>query len=84
MLTQKMKYVTFKANLFNDTSEDPMNYGKKFLYIMMSAFGMVIAITGICYKTGYFTGHEGNSSYVLIVAGLLIMIYGLKKLHETP
>lgn len=61
-----------------------MNYGKKFLYIILSAVGMLIAIIGIAYKTGYFPGHEGNSAYGLLFAGLVLTIFGLVKLHRTP
>ncbi|MDO4869682.1 MAG: hypothetical protein Q4A65_05280 [Bacillota bacterium] len=61
-----------------------MNYGKKFRYILTAAAGMMIAIIGIAYKTGYFSGHEGNSAYGLVVCGLVIMVYGLAKLHQTP
>ena len=61
-----------------------MNYGKKFLYIMLSAAGMMIAIMGIAYKTGYFPGHTGNNAYGLLFAGLVLTVYGLIKLHNTP
>ena len=59
-----------------------MNYGKKFLYIMLSAAGMIVAITGICYKTGYFPGHSVTSAYALIVIGVLITILGLVNLNK--
>ena len=64
--------------------ENLMNYGKKFAFIMLSAAGMMIAIMGIAYKTGYFPGHEGNSAYGLLIPGILITIVGLVKLHRTP
>ena len=60
-----------------------MNYGKKFLYILISAFGMYIIISGIAFKTGYFHGHSGASSYVLMIAGALITIWGLGKLKRS-
>ena len=59
-----------------------MNYGKKFLYIMLSAAGMMIAITGICYKTGYFPGHSDSSAYLCLGIGLAITILGLANLNK--
>ena len=61
-----------------------MNYRKKFCYIMIAAIGMFIAITGIAYKTGYFPGHTGTSAYGLLFAGLVLTVFGLIKLHNTP
>lgn len=58
-----------------------MNYGKKFLYIMLSAAGMMIAITGICYKTGYFPGHE-SSAWMTICVGVAITVLGLINLNK--
>ena len=59
-----------------------MNYGKKFLHILIAAFGMYVIITGIAFKTGYFSGHTGNSSYLLMLVGLIIMVWGLMKLKN--
>ena len=60
-----------------------MNYRKKFLYILVSALGMYIIISGIAFKTGYFAGHSEFSSYVLMVAGVLITLWGLSKLKRS-
>ncbi|MGX8774141.1 MAG: hypothetical protein ACSW8G_03695 [Bacillota bacterium] len=59
-----------------------MNYGKKFLYIMLSAAGMMIAITGICYKTGYFPGHSESSAWMVICVGAAITVMGLINLNK--
>lgn len=59
-----------------------MNYGKKFLYIMATAIGMTIAITGICYKTGYFPGHSTTSAFALLVVGVLLTVLGLINLRR--
>ncbi len=59
-----------------------MNYGKKFLYIMATALGMTVAITGICYKTGYFPGHSETSAFALIVIGVLLTVLGLMNLRK--
>ena len=59
-----------------------MNYGKKFLYILASALGMYVIISGIAFKTGYFPGHSANSSYVLMIVGAIIPIWGLNKLKR--
>ncbi len=60
-----------------------MNYGKRFLYIMASALGMTVAITGICYKTGYFPGHSDTSAFALIVIGVALTVLGLANLHRS-
>lgn len=60
-----------------------MNYGKKFLYILASALGMYVIISGIAFKTGYFPGHQGASNYVLMLVGAIITIWGLNKLKNT-
>lgn len=60
-----------------------MNYGKKFLYIIVSALGMYIIISGLAFATGHFAGHSGPSAYGLIVAGILITIWGLSKLKKA-
>lgn len=60
-----------------------MNYGKRFLYIMASAIGMTITITGIAYKTGYFPGHSDTSAFALLVIGILLTVMGLINLHRS-
>ena len=60
-----------------------MNYGRKFLYIMLSAAGMMIAITGICYKTGYFPGHSDTAAFATLALGVLITVLGLINLHRS-
>ena len=60
-----------------------MNYGRKFLYIIISAAGMMIAITGLAYKTGYFPGHSDSSAYMFLGVGLAITILGLINLHNS-
>ena len=60
-----------------------MNYGKRFLYTMLSAAGMIIAITGICYKTGYFPGHSTASAFACLTIGSVITILGLINLHRS-
>lgn len=60
-----------------------MNYGRKFLYIMISAAGMMIAITGICFKTGYFPGHSDTSAFAALALGVLITVLGLVNLHRS-
>lgn len=59
-----------------------MDYGKKFLYIMLSAAGMMIAIIGIAYKTGYFPGHSSTGAYGLMAVGIIITILGLMNLRK--
>ena len=59
-----------------------MNYKKKFLYIIISAIGMLIAIIGIAYKTGYFSGHSVTSAYVCMAFGLVLTIMGLMNLRK--
>ena len=44
---------------------------------------MYIIISGIAFKTGYFAGHSDFSSYVLMVAGVLITLWGLSKLKRS-
>ena len=60
-----------------------MNYGKRFLYIMLSAAGIMIAITGICYKTGYFPGHSDTSAFLTLTLGVAITVLGLVNLHRS-
>ncbi len=60
-----------------------MNYGRKFLYIIISAVGMMILITGICYKTGYFPGHSDASTFGCLVMGTLLTVLGLINLHRS-
>ena len=60
-----------------------MNYGRKFLYIIISAVGMMILITGICYKTGYFPGHSDGSAFACIAVGAAITVMGLINLHRS-
>ena len=57
-----------------------MNYGKKFLHIIMAAAGMMICIIGIAYKTGYFPGHSEGSALFFMIAGAIIAIFGLIKM----
>lgn len=59
-----------------------MYYGKKFLFIMISAIGMMIAITGIAYKTGYFPGHSVQSAYFCIIFGVVLTVLGLLNLRK--
>ncbi|MDD4200191.1 MAG: hypothetical protein PHS19_02245 [Eubacteriales bacterium] len=59
-----------------------MNYGKKFLHIIMAAAGMMICIMGIAYKTGYFPGHSNASAILLIVAGAVITVFGLLRTKD--
>ena len=60
-----------------------MNYGKRFLYIMLSAAGMTIGIIGICYKTGYFPGHSEASAFACIAVGAVITFMGLVNLRNS-
>ena len=60
-----------------------MNYGRRLLYTILSAAGMMIAITGICYKTGYFPGHSMASAYACLIIGGLITVLGLVNLFES-
>ncbi|MCQ2546219.1 MAG: hypothetical protein MJ161_01560 [Clostridia bacterium] len=57
-----------------------MNYGKKFLHIIMAGVGMMICVMGIAYKTGYFPGHSNASAMFFIAAGAIITIFGLIKM----
>ena len=59
-----------------------MNYGKKFLHIIMAAAGMMICVIGIAYKTGYFTGASATSSTFFLIAGAIVTIYGLVRLKN--
>ncbi|MDO4834349.1 MAG: hypothetical protein Q4A40_04865 [Bacillota bacterium] len=59
-----------------------MNYGKKFLHIIMAAVGMLICIVGIAYRTGYFPGHSNAGAMFFIVAGAIITISGLAKMKK--
>ena len=59
-----------------------MNYGKKLFTILACAFGMVIAITGICFITGYFQVSNPNSGYVLLVLGGIMTLIYLRKLKD--
>ena len=49
---------------------------------MLSAAGMMIAITGICYKTGYFPDHSDASAYAALAIGIVITILGLMNLRK--
>ncbi len=60
-----------------------MNYGKRFLYIMISAVGMMVAITGICYKTCYFPGHSDTAAFATLTLGVLLTVLGLVNLHRS-
>ena len=59
-----------------------MNYGRKFLFIIISAVGMMILITGICYKTGYFPGHSEMSAYACMIIGIILAIIGLANMRR--
>lgn len=59
-----------------------MNYGRKFLHIIMAAAGMMICIMGIAYKTGYFPGHSNTSATFFMAAGAIIAIFGLIKMKD--
>ncbi len=63
--------------------ENYMNYGQKIKYILISAVGMYVIISGIAFKVGYFPGHSGSSAIGLIVAGVIITIWGLAKLKNA-
>ena len=43
---------------------------------------MMILITGICYKTGYFPGHSATSAFALLVVGVLLTVLGLINLRR--
>lgn len=57
-----------------------MNYGKTFFNIIAAAIGMVIAITGICFKVGYFEVSRPDIGYVFLIIGLVITAWYLRKL----
>ena len=59
-----------------------MNYGKKFLSIIMAGAGMMILIIGWAYKTGFFPGHTEASAYGLMAFGAVIMLFGFYKMHQ--
>ena len=59
-----------------------MNYGKTLFNILAAAMGMVIAITGLCFKTGYFETSHPALGYVLIGLGLFVTIFYLGKLRS--
>lgn len=59
-----------------------MNYGKTLFQILAAAMGMVIAITGLCFKTGYFETTHSDSGYILLGLGLFATIYYLAKLRD--
>lgn len=59
-----------------------MNYGKKLFTILAAAFGMVVAITGICFITEYFEVSNPKSGYILLVLGGIMTIIYLKKLKD--
>ena len=59
-----------------------MNYGKKLFTILACAFGMVVAITGICFITGYFQVSNPNSGYILLVLGGIMTLIYLRKLKD--
>lgn len=59
-----------------------MNYGKKFLHILIAGAGMMICVIGLAYRTGYFTGQSGTSSTLMITAGIAIAIIGLAKMKN--
>lgn len=59
-----------------------MNYGKKLFTILACAFGMVVAITGICFITGYFQVANPKSGYALLILGGIVTIFYLKRLKD--
>ena len=60
-----------------------MNYGRKLFVILACAMGMVVAITGICFITGYYQVSNPKSGYVLLVLGGFVTLYYLKKLKDV-
>ena len=44
---------------------------------------MMIAITGICYKTGYFPGHSDTAAFATLALGVHITVLGLVNLHRS-
>ncbi len=60
-----------------------MNYGKKLLYTICCALGMVVAITGLGYYNGYFSGHSQASGAALGIVGLVVTVWFLYKLIKT-
>lgn len=59
-----------------------MNYGKRLFIILAAAFGMFIAITGICFITGYFEVSNPKSGYALLVVGGFIALFYLNKMRS--
>ena len=59
-----------------------MNYGKRLFIILAAAFGMFIAITGICFITGYFEVSNPKSGYALLVVGGSIALFYLNKMRS--
>ena len=59
-----------------------MNYKKTFLNIIMAAIGMLIGITGIAYKTGYFQTSNPNIGYVFLGIGIVITAFFLNRLRD--
>ncbi len=57
-----------------------MNYGKTLLYILGAGGAMMVAITGICYVTGYFQSSNSFTGYAFLGLGLALTIYFLSKL----
>ena len=55
--------------------------GRQFLHIILAAVGMMIAITGIAFKTGYFQVSTPDSGYALLVIGIIITIFYLRKMN---
>ena len=58
-----------------------MNYGKRLFIILAAAMGMVIAITGICFITGYYEVNNPKSGYALLVIGGFITLFYLNKMR---
>lgn len=58
-----------------------MNYGKTLLYILGAGGAMMVAITGICYVTGYFQSSNSFTGYAFLGLGLALTIYFLSKLR---
>ena len=59
-----------------------MNYGSKFLHILLAGGGMMIFVVGLAYKTGYFTGGSTAMSYFFMAAGAIVAIAGLIKMKN--
>jgi len=59
-----------------------MNYGKRFLYILLAGGGMMITVFGIAFKTGYFPGHSEKSALICIAVGVVLTFLGLGNMRR--